>query len=420
VDEQLNAMYQEEQQARAIADQTRRNTQDHNSHPDNGDVDDLPIPVARRLYEEPNARHNVGPMSVKCSKCNALHFVGERLSKSSRINPKFGTCCLQGQVLLDPFLDAPPTLKNLLAGVGPISRTFREKIRQYNAAFAFTSTSVKFNDAALNGSGPYSFRLHGDLYHQMGTLLPRNENQPAYAQLYIHDPQVALDARNSRNPNLNPMIMTELQAMFHDVHPYVPLYKQAYQIMMEKPPEEQANIHARIVLQPSADSRRYNLPTADEVAAIIPGSGEEEVDQHREIILRLKTPAQGGSLKRISHLNPLYSPLHYVLLFPHGDQGWHTQIPSNPGPEGQIRSKYVSQRRYYAYRFHIRENEPETIFRGGRLFQQYVVDAWSSIESSELYWLRTHQKDIRSDLYQGVFISVTLDKFDKLIFDYVN
>jgi hypothetical protein len=31
-----------------------------------------------------------------------------------------------------------------------------------------------------------------------------------------------------------------------------------------------------------------------------------------------------------------------------------------------------------------------------------VVDAWASIEGSELYWMRTHQKEIRSDLYQNI------------------
>jgi Helitron helicase-like domain at N-terminus len=196
--------------------------------------------------------------------------------------------------------------------------------------------------------------------------------------------------------------MADLQAMFHDVHPYVPLYKQAYQVMMEKPPQEHANIHTRIILQPSSDHRRFNLPTADEVAAIIPGSGEEDVSEHREIILRLKAPQHGSIFKRISHLNSLYSPLHYVLLFSHGEQGWHTQIPSVPGPEGRVRSQHVSQRCYYAYRLHLRPNEPETLFRGGRLLQQFVVDAWSSIEGSELYWLRTHQRDIRADLYQGM------------------
>jgi hypothetical protein len=130
-------------------------------------------------------------------------------------------CCLQGQIRLDPFHEPPPTLRNLLTGITPQSRTFRNKICQYNAAFAFTSTSVNVNDATIAGSGPYSFRLHGDLHHKMGTLLPHDGAQPSYAQLYINDPQAALDARNSRNPNLNPMIMTDLQAMLNDVHPSI-------------------------------------------------------------------------------------------------------------------------------------------------------------------------------------------------------
>jgi hypothetical protein len=161
-------------------------------------------------------------------------------------------------------------------------------------------------------------------------------------------------------------------------------------------------IHARITLEPTADRRHYNLPTAPKVAAIIPGTGDEDVDQHREIILYLKAPAQGGSLKRISHLNPLYAPLHYVLLFINRELGWHSEITSLPGPNGQIRTKYVTQQRYYAHHFHIRPNHPNTIFQGGQLFQQFVVDAWASIEGSELYWIRTHQKNIRSDLYQNI------------------
>lgn len=360
------------------------------------------IPPARRPYHDPGRRHTIGSMTVECTKCHASHFDCERLTNSSRRNPKFGMCCLTGQIQLPPLLEPPPTLRNLLMGVAPQSRTFREKIRRYNAAFAFTSTAVKLDESLLSGTGTYCFRMHGSLHHNMGALLPNDGARPAYAQLYINDPQAARIARAERNPNLNPMIMTDLQAMLNDVHPYVPLYKQAYQLMAEKPVEEQANVQAKITLQPTADRRRFNLPTVDEIAAIIPGNGEEDIDEHREILLRLKAPQQGYSLKRISHLNPLYSPLHYVLLFPHGEQGWHNKIPSTPGDHGQVRSEYVSQRCYYAYRLHPRNDEPKTIFFGGRLFQQYVVDAWSSVESSSLYWLRKNQTKIRADLYQGV------------------
>ena len=43
--------------------------------------------------------------------------------------------------------------------------------------------------------------------------------------------------------------MTELQAMMQDTHPYVPLYKQAFQIMRAKPPEQQKNVIVNLHMQ---------------------------------------------------------------------------------------------------------------------------------------------------------------------------
>ena len=36
------------------------------------------------------------------------------------------------------------------------------------------------------------------------------------------------------------------------------------------------------------------------------------------------------------------------------------------------------------------------------MFQQYVVDAWASIEQNMLNFLRFHQKELRADVYQGL------------------
>ena len=204
---------------------------------------------------------------------------------------------------------------------------------------------MEVDNAVLNGRGPYSFRLHGAMYHKMGSLHPQDGQQPVYAQLYIYDDQAALAARNSRNPNLDPFLMAELQQMLIANNPFVPLYKQAYQIMQESPPELQSNLQMSLVLQQGDDRRRYNLPTVDEIAAIIPGTGEEDVDHNRDIVLHYKH----GGLHNISHLHPLYAPLHYVLLFPKGDQGWHRYIDIVQ-PEGRtVRSKTVSQRCYFAF-----------------------------------------------------------------------
>ena len=192
--------------------------------------------------------------------------------------------------------------------------------------------------------------------------------------------------------------MGKLQDMLNANNPLVPLYKQAYEIMHDSPPELQQNLQMAIFLQQWEDHCRYNLPTVDEVATIIPGTGEEDVDCNRDIVLHYKH----GGLCNITHLHPLYAPLHYVPLFPNSDQGWHMQIEIIPLERGNIRSKHIPQRCYFAFHLYPRPMQPSDLFKGGRLFQQYVVDAWTSIEDSKLYWYRTHQKEIRSDLYDGL------------------
>ena len=90
--------------------------------------------------------------------------------------------------------------------------------------------------------------------------------------------------------------------------------------MMEKPPDKHNTVAVRLHAEHTQDLRRYNLPTAnDEVAAIIPEDGSEVRSDSHDIILRLR----GGGLRRISQIHPSYSTLHYVLLFPHGEDGWH-------------------------------------------------------------------------------------------------
>jgi hypothetical protein len=363
------------------------------------------LPMGRRPYHEPSHRHTLGPMNISCSKCNALHFISERLTASSMRNPKFGTCCLQGQISLPYLTEPPPVLQSLLTASTARARGFREKIRRYNCAFAFTSVAVNVDEERIAGTGPTSFRIHGELSHKMGSLLPSNDTiQPLYAQLYIHDPQAALDYRIRRNNVLNPDVMSDLQDMLNQSHIYVPLYKHAYQIIMGKPEEERANIRVAIALAPDTDHRVYNLPTVDEVAAIVPSESDNSTHSERDIIVRLR----GGPLKRISHLHPAYSPLHYVLLFPRGESGWHQYIPTQQSADDAQRSKNVTQRCYYAFRLHPRlpTIEASTLFRARRLFQQYVVDAYSSVEASELFWVRNNQKTIRADLYKGIHDTV--------------
>ncbi|KAH9836673.1 uncharacterized protein C8Q71DRAFT_723791 [Rhodofomes roseus] len=237
----------------------------------------------------------LGPWMYTAVIATPYTFLANGLHTPHSATPSLGCAVnMQGQIDLPVFTPVPEPLRRLFTGMDVLSKHFCEHIRRYNNAFASTSVAVKVVQTILNGSGPYSFQIHGSLHHRMGSLLPNEDQPPASAQLYIHDPHAALQTRNDCNDNLKPSDMNVLQDLFMEHNLFVPLYKRAYEVLHEKP-EERVNLEAAIILQESEDRRHYNLPTVEEVAAIIPGSGDEAVDAHRDILLCYRD----GNLKHI-------------------------------------------------------------------------------------------------------------------------
>jgi hypothetical protein len=115
------------------------------------------IPYGRLLYQDPNLCHSLGLMNHAYPKCGALYFLKECLAHSSIANPAFGTCCLQGKIHLDPFLEPPTTLQDLLTGASLHSVSFLKNIHRYNAALAFTSLAVNLDHQVTNASGSQTF-----------------------------------------------------------------------------------------------------------------------------------------------------------------------------------------------------------------------------------------------------------------------
>jgi len=199
-------------------------------------------------------------------------------------------------------------------------KEFRQNIYQDNAAFAFTSLGVKY-DESISGHGLYVFKIHGGLWHLDGTILPEHGETPHFSQVYIYDPSEALRHRQHNNHNsLIPETLNELQEMMQACNRFVHLYRQALERLRDQP-DGGINVQARLTYKPHTDRRRYNIPTGNEIAIVLPGEGMAE--DGRDIILQLK----GGGLQRIREYSPTYIPLHYVLLFPRGELGWHSNIP---------------------------------------------------------------------------------------------
>lgn len=249
----------------------------------------LNLPLARRPYVEPPARHNLGRMDIECSHCRAYHWLDERLAGSSASHPRFGSCCNQGQVSLPPLAEPPVELRALFDRDTPDALEFRENIRQYNSALAFTSLGVDVDHAINDGGGPRVFGIHGELCHRIGELAVADGRQPSYAQLYIYDPNEALRIHMGRNNALSERTMRKLQTILIQHHRYVTVFQQAHNLLQQYPEDSSVTIH--LLADPSCDQHRYNLPTVSEIAAIVPGSGTDGADG-RDIVLH----RHGGGL----------------------------------------------------------------------------------------------------------------------------
>jgi hypothetical protein len=109
--------------------------------------------------------------------------------------------------------------------------------------------------------------------------------------------------------------------MLHQVNPYVRIFKTA---LAFDGPNAKITLHA----DSKVDRRRYNLPRAPEIAAFIPDAAEDSKST-RDIVLYKR---DDGRVKLISEVNPAADPMHFVLLFPRGEQGWSINIPLQPKP----------------------------------------------------------------------------------------
>jgi len=134
----------------------------------------------------------LGRMNVRCSKCDALHWKCEELSKSTVAHPVFGTCCIDGKVKIPPLEKPPLELWHLYNGTSPDSKHFLSHITSYNNAFSMVSMSHK---RIIHGGGPDVFTIQGELWHQSGSLLPEPGRVATYAQVYFQTNEEQLDLR---------------------------------------------------------------------------------------------------------------------------------------------------------------------------------------------------------------------------------
>ena len=316
----------------------------------------------------------------------------------------FESCCKKGDAYLDPLKGVPPYLRSLYESQSPNGQHFRQNIRSYNNALAFTSVSYTKDTRIDFSAGVQVFSIHGELFHYQGPLIPGSQEVPKFAQLLFYDPDYATDVRLQRHTMLNQSILRQLGLELEACNPFIDLYKTAHERLQQQQQDQPLRIllnpQMRLIVETGADRRRENLPTGNEVAAIIPNEYTEA--SRRDILLAVRDPVYGQShLEKVPVTNAAYMPLHYVLLFPRGDLGWHygMTLRNAAGVREQTR---LEQRTFYRYRLSVRKNVFSPLFCARSLFQQYIVDAYVACETANLDWIRSHQGNLRSDVYNGL------------------
>jgi multidrug resistance efflux pump len=113
--------------------------------------------------------------------------------------------------------------------------------------------------------------IRGVVHHLLGPLAPLQGSPHQFAQLYIIDNADAQDAArfaalSQGNVDLDRHTLHELQQMLLGSNVYVQRFLQA----MDLPPQDLANCEIVIHVDGNVDRRRYNAPTSNEVASLMP------------------------------------------------------------------------------------------------------------------------------------------------------
>jgi hypothetical protein len=201
------------------------------------------------------------------------------------------------------------------------------------------------------------------------------------------------------NNNIDPEIVQKLSDMLYEHNTHVKSFKMARDKINEGHIQD---LKLRLIADRKTDGRIYNQPTVSEVAALIVGDIDEA--DERDIIIQ----SQGGQLQRIDEFHASYLAYQYPLIFPYGEDGYrpktaHRDDDNDENEDTQINKRNrLTIREWLAYRIQTRPFEAKTLLSSRRLFQQFLVDGYTMLESERLQWLRGNQSKLRVSKYNNL------------------
>lgn len=221
-------------------------------------------------------KFSLGDLCKECTYCSGLSYRCESTSN----------CCHNGKLshLPVPSTNFPAELKYLFTGSEQKCKNFREFIRQYNNANAFSSMGGKIADMSR---GVYCYKISGEVYHSSLNNIPidlsldsnsceSKARNMSYAELFLYDTDTAVNIRmqNPRNSSCKKQIMSTLAKTLYENSPYAESYRRLRNAFDNEVRYAQSvNIPIRNVTlvftkNLDDDQRVYNAPSSNEVALV--------------------------------------------------------------------------------------------------------------------------------------------------------
>ncbi|XP_076936001.1 uncharacterized protein LOC143602926 [Bidens hawaiensis] len=290
-----------------------------------------------------------GDCGWTCEFCDALFWYEERLrSGTSGRRPRYSHCCRGGRVAL-PYPRVPPD---------SIIRLFQDtdfltNIRTYNSMFSMTSFGAKVDDFINDGSGPYVFKVEGQIHHWIGSLCPPLNEPPRFLQMYIYDTDNELSNRiglfsNDGRSRIRQQNVTLLMDVLATTNELVKLFRTTKDLCNSSSVPDFS-----IRLYSLYNALSYDKPSPGSIGAIILDEGGWSPD----LLLRNNTSECDRKL---------------------------------------------TMNMYYSYLLHDRQGIYTHLLMGGRLLQQFIVDAYVCIEQSRLDYIRNNQNLFHTEFLQGI------------------
>ncbi|GJX30769.1 DNA helicase [Tanacetum coccineum] len=303
-----------------------------------------------------------------------MAYLGTRSMTQSSIKARtpsyidLGDCdqqCQHWKIYMPPTPDPPVFIRQLLT-----NSHFMEHIRAYNQMFAMTSFGAKVDNSVNNGNVPYVFKA--EVSNRMRNFGFQEED------------------------TLNPDIVEGLIHVLDEHNGLVRLFRTA---------RDRCNAGEipafKIRLYNTGGALGYELPDSDVLGGIVFEDGPKS-RTYFDVIIEFR----GGLPQRINKLHQSYMSLQFSLLFVFDEPGYYPELLLKP-ENSRGRGQKVTINAYYKYQLHSRVKGFGLIFKGGRLFQQYVVAAFCAIEQSRLDFIRKRQCELRSDYLLGLYDAIS-------------